>query len=97
MRGDLARLGLARAEGVAEPEDGMASLCEIMSALIDGSLGEAADIDRQRAFFDAHLAPWAERFFADLEAAASARLYGPVAGLARAFFEFEFEAFRLTN
>ena len=97
LRGDLERLGLARAEGVAEPEDGMASLCEIMSALIDGSLGEAADIDRQRAFFDAHLAPWAERFFADLEAAASARLYRPVAALARAFFEIEFEAFRLTN
>lgn len=97
LRGDLGRLGLARADGVAEPEDGIASLCEIMSALIDGSLGEAADIDRQRAFFDAHLAPWAERFFADLEAAASARLYRPVAALARAYFEIEREAFRLTN
>lgn len=97
LRGDLARLGLARADGVAEPEDGIASLCEIMSALIDGSLGEATDIDYQRSFFEAHLAPWALRFFADLEAAASARLYRPVAALAGAFFEIEIEAFRLTN
>ncbi len=91
LRDDLDRLGLARADGVAEPEDGIASLCEVMAVLIDGSLGGVANSAEQRAIFEAHIAPWVSRFCADLEAAPSARFYKSVAGLARTVFNIEHE------
>ena len=40
LRGDMARIGIARAEGVKEPEDHIASLCEMMAGLIEGVLTE---------------------------------------------------------
>lgn len=97
LRDDLGRLGLARAEGVAEPEDGIASLCELMAVLIDGSLGAVANGDEQHAVFEAHIAPWAARFCTDLEAAPSARFYKSVAGLAQTFFDVEHEVISLEN
>src|SRR6185312_596700 len=65
LREDLARLGIERAEGNCEPEDHAAILCEIMAGIVGGSLPAPAGSDK--ALFDAHLAPWIGRFFADLE------------------------------
>lgn len=93
LRGDLAALGVERADGVAEPEDHIATLCEVMAGLIDGSLGESAD--QGRRFFERHLGPWAERFFADLEQAEAARFYRAVGRLGRTFIGIETEAFAL--
>jgi TorA maturation chaperone TorD len=93
LRGDLAALGVERAAGVAEPEDHIATLCEVMAGLIDGSLGEGAEPDRR--FFERHLRPWAERFFADLEQAKAARFYRAVGRLGRIFIGIETEAFAL--
>jgi TorA maturation chaperone TorD len=95
LRQDMARLGIARAEDVKEPEDHIAALCEMMAGLIEGAFGEPAHLATQRRFFDTHLAPWAERFFADLEASPSAVLYAPVGTLGRIFLEIETEAFAL--
>lgn len=107
LRGDLAALGIARAEGVAEPEDHIASLCDVMAGLIDGSLGEAAlsgdravaaswgGAEPDRRFFERHLRPWAGRFFADLESAGAARFYRAVGTVGRTFIEIETEAFAL--
>lgn len=92
LRGDLARLGIARAAGVAEPEDHMATLCEILAGLLDGSLGAGAPgtpADRAGSFFARHLAPWAARFFADLEGAEAARFYRSVGTLGRVAVEIE--------
>jgi len=97
LRADLSALGLARAEGVYEPEDGIAGLCEVMAALIDGSLDAPVPLDRQRRFFDSHLAPWADRFFADLESAQSANFYRHVARLGRAIIKLESEAFEISG
>ena len=97
LRDDMARLGVAQAEGIAESEDHMASLCEMMQGLIDGAFGAAADLPTQRAFFGAHLAPWAGQFFTDLETARSARLYQPVGRMGRLFVEIETEAFRMLD
>ena len=66
LRQDMAALGIARVEAVKEPEDHIAALCEMMAGLIDGGLGASAGLGEQRTFFQAHLAPWATRFFENL-------------------------------
>lgn len=94
LRGDLARLGLARADGVAEPEDHIASLCEVMAGLIDGTFPAPAGEDGR--FFERHLRPWAARFFADLEGAKAARFYRAVGALGGHFITVETEALALS-
>lgn len=95
LRGDMAKLGIARAENVAEPEDHIGTLCEMMAGLITGAFDRAEDLATQRRFFNQHMAPWAPRFFADLEAAKSAAFYMPVGRLGRAFLNVEVQAFAL--
>lgn len=87
LRGDLARLGLERASGVAEPEDHIGSECETYAGLLSGSFeGGAAEAE---SFFEKHLRPWAGRFFADLEAAEAGRFYRAVGRLGRVAVEIE--------
>ncbi|MCV6594945.1 MAG: molecular chaperone TorD family protein [Silicimonas sp.] len=95
LRQDMAAEGLARSETVFEPEDNIASLMEIMGALIVGRFGAPADLDRQKTFFNKHIAPWAGHFFADLEAAKGSVFYAPVGTVGRLFMEIEAEAFAL--
>ena len=93
LRADMMRLGIARAEEVKEPEDHIAALCEMMAGLIEGDFDAPLDLAGQRAFFDAHLAPWAGHFFSDLEAARAAVLYAPVGAIGRVFMDIEATAF----
>ena len=95
LRQDMARLGIARVDGVPEPEDHIASLCEMMAGLIEGGFGAPADQATQREFFDANIGSWAGQFFADLEAAKSARFYIPVGAVGRVFMEIEATAFEM--
>jgi TorA maturation chaperone TorD len=95
LRTDMAAQGLARSETVFEPEDNIASLMESMGALIVGRFGAPADLDRQRTFFNKHIAPWASHFFGDLEGAKGSVFYAPVGTVGRVFMEIETEAFRL--
>ena len=97
LRGDMARLGIARAETVKEPEDHIAALCEMMAGLITGAFGAPLDLAAQRKFFDRHLAPWAPLFFEDLEKAKSAWLYAPVGTLGRVFMGIEKTAFMMAT
>lgn len=97
LRVDMARLGIARADEVKEPEDHIAALCDMMAGLITGAFGPPLDVVGQRAFFDAHLAPWAARFFEDLEGARSATLYAPIGTLGRVFIGIEQAAFRMES
>jgi TorA maturation chaperone TorD len=95
LRGDMARLRIARAPNVFEPEDNIASLCEMMAGLILGRFGEPAPLSAQKDFFSAHIGPWAGHFFADLEGAKGSVFYAPVGAVGRAFLEIEREAFRM--
>ncbi len=96
LRGDMARLGIARAEDVHEPEDHIAALCEMMAGLILGSFAKGrVSLADQRAFFDAHIGCWAPKFFEDLEAAKSAAFYMPVGRIGRLFMEIEQQAFEM--
>lgn len=87
LRGDLARLGLERAEGVSDPEDHIASMCEVYAGLLAGSFDGGAPA--AEAFFDKHIRPWAGRFFADLEKVEAARFYRAVGRLGRTAIEIE--------
>jgi len=95
LRGAMAELKIARAEGVGEPEDHIAAILEMMHGLIVGSFAGPADLKTQKSFFDAHVATWAPRFFEDLEAAENAALYRPVGTLGRLFLTIEGEAFAM--
>jgi len=93
LRDDLSRLGIERSEGIAEPEDHAAILCEIMAALASGQFGAPPGSDQQ--IFESHLAPWIGRFFTDLERAEAASFYRPVGTIGRLFMNIEREAFAL--
>lgn len=97
LRWDLNALGISRADDVAEPEDHIASVCEVMHGLIVGDLGAGADIAIQRKFFDTHVCSWAPRFFGDLETAEQAVLYRPIGTVGRVFMAIEREAFSLAG
>ncbi len=87
------RIGVARAEGVVEPEDHAGILCEIMAGLASGRLPAPPESDRM--IFEKHMAPWIGRFFADLERAEAANFYRAVGTLGRVFMDIEAEAFDL--
>ena len=76
LRADMDRLGFERQDGVHEPEDHAASLCEIMALLAEDP--EDASLDAQADFFAAHIGPWMARFFRDLQEARSAHFYRAV-------------------
>lgn len=82
LRRDLRRLGIARIEGNRDPEDHLGALCETMALLVTGPEAQA------KAFFAAHLAPWAEPCFADL-ARADSPFYAATGRLGTAFMAHE--------
>lgn len=84
LRDDLAALGFHRQEGIAEPEDHVAALCEVMAILIDES-----DQQTQAYFFDRHVKDWLARFFIDLSEAGSAVFYRAVGRFGAAFLDLE--------
>jgi TorA maturation chaperone TorD len=94
VRETLQHLGIERASR-SEPEDHLAILCEVMAGLVGGDIAGAPGADR--AFFEQHLAPWAGRFFVDLEKAASAEFYASVGSLGRVFMSVETEAYSLST
>lgn len=97
LRAEMRRLRIERSPGETDPEDGIATLCEMMAGLILGRFAAPADLRTQKDFFAAHMAPWAGHFFADLEAAESSVLYAPVGTVGVRFMEIEREAFRLAE
>ncbi len=89
--------GMQRSETVFEPEDSIASLMEMMGAMIMGRFGKPASIVEQKQFFNAHVAPWAAHFFTDLEEAKNSVFFSPVGTVGRIFMSVEAEAFRMSG
>lgn len=96
LRQDMTAQGLARAQNVFEPEDNIASLMEMMGAMIVGRFGNPADLNTQKTFFNKHIGPWAGHFFSDLEGAKNSVFYAPVGTVGRLFMDVEAEAFRMS-
>ena len=97
LRRDMLGLAIERAPNVFEPEDNIASLCEMMAGMIRGRFGEPTDLIRQRDFYNKHIGPWASHFFKDLEGAKGSVLYAPVGTVGRVFMEIEKEGFRMAG
>lgn len=89
LRDDLARMGLERQEGVCEPEDHAAGLCDVMSII--NTEGEVVALDIQWQFFERHMLPWMPKFFRDLQQAKSASFYRAVGQLGEQFIDVEKE------
>lgn len=97
LRRDLRTLGLSRPETVAETEDHIAALCEVMRYLIAGDDLGVCNLVSQRRFFDAHLRGWVEQLVAAIIGHPSADFYRAVATFARDFFAVEAQAFDLLD
>ncbi|GAA4330519.1 molecular chaperone TorD family protein [Variovorax defluvii] len=93
LRGDLARLGLARGEAVFESEDHVACLFEVMRYLIAGEDAAVANLAQQQSFFSTHLQPWLPALCDAVAQHPKARFYAALAGLTRAFGEVEAQGF----
>lgn len=87
LRDELRFLGFERQEGVKEPEDHAAALCDVMAMINTGDA--PASLEVQAGFFDRHISPWMGRFFRDMQAASSARFYRAVGQLGEQFIEVE--------
>ena len=92
LRGELASLGLARRDGVGEPEDHVAALCETMRHLI---VEQSHSLEEQKRFFVRWIIPIVERLCAAIEESEITDFYKRVARLAKAFFDLEQSAFEM--
>lgn len=102
LRADLHALGLERSGAVAESEDHVAALCEVMRYLIAHDepgvppVSEQEQQREQQRFFGVHIKPWGERLCDAVDAAGPGAFYGALAALARRFFDIEAQAFEMT-
>ena len=87
LRDELRRLGIQRADGVSEPEDHAAAICETMALLVDPEHG--IPLSGQQKFFSEYVGNWMPKFFSDIQGAQNADFYRPVGRLGEAFMEFE--------
>ncbi|TVS12572.1 MAG: molecular chaperone [Wenzhouxiangella sp.] len=87
LRDELGRLGIQRADGVSEPEDHAAALCETMALLADPEHG--IPLSGQKEFFGTYVGAWMPSFFNDMQGAKNADFYVSVGRLGEAFMEFE--------
>jgi TorA maturation chaperone TorD len=91
LRGELARLGLARRAEAREPEDHIAALCDTMRYLVAGQ----KDLEVQRGFFHRWIWRAGEPLCAAIERSDKTAFYKPVARLAKTFFALEQTAFEM--
>ncbi|KQT09688.1 TorD/DmsD family molecular chaperone [Ramlibacter sp. Leaf400] len=95
LRDDLIELGLTRDEAMADTEDHIAYLCEVMRYLIAGDDVAVANLTRQREFFSRHLQPWAAAMSEAITGHPDARFYRALAHFTQAFFSVEQQGFDL--
>ena len=95
LRDAMNNLGITRSDEASDPEDHIASLLEIMHGMITAEYGKSIPLANQFQFFQDHVATWSLKFFEDLEAAKSARLFMPVGLIGKLFMEIEGEAFAI--
>lgn len=97
LRATMSMLGMEKSQDFKEPEDSIGFVLEAMHGLITGAFDGPRDLAEQKAFFDAHIDPWARRFFEDLEQAEVAHFYRPVGRLGYLFLGIEKEAFSMSD
>ena len=96
LQAEMARLGLARRDGITEPEDHFAGIFEMMRVLVAGGAGRGpASLAEQKRVFDEHVRPGARKFFDAVRRAEQANYYRTVAAFGAAFLALETESFDL--
>jgi TorA maturation chaperone TorD len=93
LRGELARLGLTRQDGVNDTEDHIAYLCEVMRYLIAGDDLAVANLTNQKRFFTAHLQVWTEALSNAITTHPKASFYAAVSKLLHQFMQVEQQGF----
>ena len=93
LRDDLATLGLERDQAMAETEDHVAYLFEVMRYLIAGDDAAVANLTRQREFFRVNLMPWLSTMCDAVMAHPKAGFYAALAALTQVFAEVEAQGF----
>lgn len=91
LRGELARLGLARRAGAYEPEDHVAALFDTMRHLV----AKQKDLEAQRGFFSRWIQPTAEPLCTAIERSDKTSFYKTVARFTNEFCTLEHTAFEL--
>jgi TorA maturation chaperone TorD/DNA-binding transcriptional regulator YdaS (Cro superfamily) len=91
VRAAFVELDIVREDASKEPEDHVALLFDVMANLALRKIGDG--YRTEKAFFEAHLKPWAGRFLADLEMMQERPFYSAVGAVGRLFMEIENEAF----
>ena len=91
LRGELARLGLARQAGAYEPEDHIAALCDTMRYLV----AKQNDLEVQRGFFSRWIYPTGEPLCIAIERSDKTSFYKAVARVANGFCTLEHMAFEM--
>lgn len=97
LRGDLARMGLARDEHMSETEDHIAYLFEVMRFLIGGDDVEVSNLTNQRDFFATHMQSWVMQMCDAISGHPQARFYAALAEFTRAFMNVETQGFDMLD
>ncbi len=92
LRSTLAELGLGRREGVHEPEDHIAALCDVMRHLI---AEQKRSLEEQRAFFERWIWPAVQPLCAAIETAGETSFYKHVARVLFHLCTIEHRAFEM--
>jgi TorA maturation chaperone TorD len=92
LRGELARLGLARRAEAREPEDHIAALCDTMRHLV---AEQQSALEEQRRFFNRWIGPTADPLCGAIERSERTAFYKPVARFAKSFLLLEQSAFEM--
>ncbi len=93
LRNDMAELGLEHSRHNNEPEDHAGYILEMMHGMISNTFSSPVSPDRQKKFFQSHVASWMEKVFEDIENAESAHLYSAIGTIGRLFIKIETELF----
>jgi len=96
LRGELARLGLARQPGVSVFEDHLAAILEVMRVLVGGTpeMGPSP-LPEQRKFFDAYVAAWTPACCTAIIQSTVANYYRRVAQFTDSFVAIERDSFAI--
>jgi TorA maturation chaperone TorD len=92
----LGMLGFAKRKPVAETEDHLSALCDVMRLLITGDRMRAPQsVDVQQDFFVQQLAPWYGALCASVRAAGDLQFYRAAADFTEKFFDVERQSFEM--
>jgi TorA maturation chaperone TorD len=92
LRGELAKLGLARRSDAGEPEDHIAALCDVMRHLI---AEQQSDLSTQKRFFERWIRPSFVSLCDAIERGSLGAFHKAIGRLAKTFFSLEQSAFEM--